>query len=250
MNLFASSERLVCAGPCSAADPLGFAVVMTFLSWDSAPLHRSHRSLSLSHHLQADDFDMPPPSVMWVRRWFLTTSTVCSMLQLPGLLHPGHGHGVRHVSWKGPSTSSSRRCQIRSGRSPIPRSAGSYPPKNSPHKQPYCITAAVALLLLPHQVLPASPRDRSLAATRPTAEAVCRYGSEPGHQQAGDTMVDARRPKPTLIRHLGQPTRGSTVAKLGSRRPNRAHAEACTRYERDRSLPTARRTACVLPAAV
>lgn len=189
MNLFASSERLDSAGPCSATDPHGFAVVMT----SSPGILRPSTALT-------EVCPVPPTASSWLRCAASQRHTGppvvshhldgFSILRPPGLLHPGHGHGVRHVSWKGPSTSSTRRRSTRSGRSPISRSAGSYPPKNSPHKQPYCITTAFALLLLPNQVLPASSRDRSPEPTRPTTEVMCRDGSEPGHQQAGATMVD------------------------------------------------------------
>jgi hypothetical protein len=64
----------------------------------------------------------------------------------PGLLHPGTGLGSRRFPTSHPRDPSQSRDPSEPGRSP---QRLSHPSKNSPHPQPYRVTAAVALLPLP-----------------------------------------------------------------------------------------------------
>jgi hypothetical protein len=79
----------------------------------------------------------------------------------PGLLQPGTDHGVHCVSaFREPDRQTSLALWLIRKASP---QRGSYPSTNSPRQQPYRITAAVALLRLPHVPLrrPGVPPKRN-----------------------------------------------------------------------------------------
>jgi len=70
------------------------------LSWDLAPLHRSHVSASGPRDCPKTlSFGvMLPNTTLLPSPWSLTTSTVCSAEPPTGLLHPACGHGVPIVA--------------------------------------------------------------------------------------------------------------------------------------------------------
>lgn len=143
MNFYASSERLNYAGPCSPTDTCGFAVVMTFLSWDSAPLHRSHKRMSRPATCEQMTSVCRLPAPYRSALWFCTTSTAYSTLEPPGLLHPGHGHRVRHVSWKRPSIATPK---CRTGRACLPFPAARV---HTPRRIPLTGSRSASLRSLP-----------------------------------------------------------------------------------------------------
>jgi hypothetical protein len=126
----------------------------------------------LSTQLQAADFDAPPPSDTQARPVVLH--------HLDGLLHSLASRLVSSWSrsWGSPRFPEvslvhlHRSAYDRLGLSPVSRSAGSHPPKNSTHMQPYRIAAAFAFLSLLHKLLPASHLDRSRCDTPSHAEAL------------------------------------------------------------------------------
>lgn len=117
------------------------------LSWDSSrfrpSIDPSSRPLQLG----------PKASLRSVRcqtarfvplSWFLTTSAAYSVTEFAGLFRPAANHEVHRVSPSPRPLTCRSRC-TRAATLP----AMSYPSKNSPHRQPFRITAAVALLTLP-----------------------------------------------------------------------------------------------------
>jgi hypothetical protein len=73
-------------------------------------------------------------------------------LLVTGLFHPENNHGVRCVSVKPFRRKTTENVCI--------PTTGSYPPKNSPHQQPYRITAAVTFMLLLRTLLLLVYRNR------------------------------------------------------------------------------------------
>lgn len=119
---------------CAAAPLVGFA--------RSVPLHRlpviqslTRTALTVPRYALATRA-LGPPS------WSLTTSTVCQ-ITIPGLLHPGSGHGVRNVAdvpglHPDPKVGSEHRGS---------RSRCAHTPRRFHHMQPHHVTVAVAPLL-------------------------------------------------------------------------------------------------------
>jgi len=108
-----------------------------------------------------------PPDTNGPPSWSLTTSTVSSTKRLPSLLHPGHGHEVRYVSvtarlGHGPKTNpSGHHCHIPASRFT--------PLEEFPRRQPYRITAAFALLILP-LASPSAHRSRDARTLQTSAQ--------------------------------------------------------------------------------
>jgi hypothetical protein len=171
--------------------------------------------------------------------WFLTTSTACSTLEPPGLLHPGDGHGVRHVSRECPSLSVTPFLarQHRSGRSLCSRSADSYPSKNSTPRQPLAHHCASLPSCCHHTMPPRIPCRRLATSARRAAP------KRVTHESGTDTSLTWHLTIDLAVQRLERfgpkaLRRGSRQAPTGSPR----HAEARCRTNRTPSASTDRRT--------
>jgi hypothetical protein len=133
-----SSERRTAPGASPPQLPATSTLASHGIRSECAPPPTSSmrvHSRRCCHRLRTDG-DHPanrvPPS------WFLTTSTVCSALRLPGLLHPGAGRGSPRFCGRPLLASIPTPEGTRPAASSVPRAFPrrvSHPPKKSPRPQ-------------------------------------------------------------------------------------------------------------------
>jgi hypothetical protein len=117
-----------------------------------------------SHAMFPPHFEHRDPSLGFVPSlWFCTTSMASAALPVVGLLHPTAEPGVRCVSRaRSPNptrrSAHSMRAWSRVEARGFPQRE-SHPSKNSPPRQPHCVTAAVTCL--PFLRLPGVPPSKS-----------------------------------------------------------------------------------------
>ena len=124
------------------------------------PLSRSLPGAEAPFGLTVPPARLVPPS------WFLTTMTVYSAQEVAGLLHPATDRGfAAFPDARGPIPSAPRGSGHRSpGSFPATRFT---PSEDFPRRQPYRITAAVALLPLPSLPAPGTwPKPPSSCGAR------------------------------------------------------------------------------------
>jgi hypothetical protein len=137
--------------------------------------------------------DGPQAALALPPSWFLTTSTVSSSARLAGLLHPAASRGSTRFGTDRPAPAHRERAHRLDRPGPSPHRS-SHPSKNSPHRQPHRITAAVAPLTLT-RIPPRRGRRRGSGPKTSTSSRWLRKPPPTGP----DPRVDA------LAKRLGRP---------------------------------------------